>query len=446
MAQGPPQVKGFDTVLVLDYGAQYGQLIARRVRECRVYSELIPHDASIERIKSYDPKGIILSGGPTSVYVEDAPKVNPELFELGVPVLGICYGAQGIALELGGTVCAHRPQRVRQDHAQRAQEGPHPREHAPRGAVLDEPPRQHHGGAARLRGAGVHARRSRRRHGGPGARLLRGAVPPRGGAHAQGHGRAAQLPLQGLRLRAHASLPSAIVEESIRKIREQVGESKAILGLSGGVDSSVAALLMHKAIGDRLTCVFVDQGMMRMREADRVVETFSGTFGIPLVSVDASDRFLDKLKGVTEPERKRKIIGEEFIRCFEEEARKLTDAKFLVQGTLYSDVIESGTRQAAKIKSHHNVGGLPEKMDFELVEPLRWLFKDEVRAVGEELGRGAHRLAAALPGPRPRHPHHRRDHARARRHPAARRRDRAGTRSARPGCTASSGSASRSCR
>ena len=194
--------------------------------------------------------------------------------------------------------------------------------------------------------------------------------------------------------------PESIIEESIRKIREQVGESKAILGLSGGVDSSVAALLMHRAIGDRLTCVFVDQGMMRMREADRVVETFSGTFGIPLVSVDASDRFLDKLRDVTEPERKRKIIGEEFIRCFEEEARKLTDAKFLVQGTLYSDVIESGTRQAAKIKSHHNVGGLPEKMDFELVEPLRWLFKDEVRAVGEELGLPEHIVwRQPFPGP-----------------------------------------------
>jgi GMP synthase (glutamine-hydrolysing) len=180
--------------------------------------------------------------------------------------------------------------------------------------------------------------------------------------------------------------PASIIEESIKQIRAQVGDNKAILGLSGGVDSSVAALLMYKAIGERLTCVFVDQGMMRMREAERVVETFAGTFGIPLIAVDASDRFLDKLAGVTEPERKRKIIGEEFIRCFEEEARKLIGAKFLVQGTLYSDVIESGTRQAAKIKSHHNVGGLPEKMDFELVEPLRWLFKDEVRAVGEELG------------------------------------------------------------
>ena len=180
--------------------------------------------------------------------------------------------------------------------------------------------------------------------------------------------------------------PASIIEEQVRAIREQVGDGKAVLGLSGGVDSSTAAVLMHRAIGDRLTCVFVDQGMMRASEAEQVIETFSGTFGVPLVAIDASDRFLDKLKGVTDPERKRKIIGREFIRCFEEQARKVTGVRFLVQGTLYSDVIESGTRQAAKIKSHHNVGGLPKKMDLKLVEPLRWLFKDEVRAVGEELG------------------------------------------------------------
>jgi len=180
--------------------------------------------------------------------------------------------------------------------------------------------------------------------------------------------------------------PASIIEEQVRAIREQVGDGKAVLGLSGGVDSSTAAVLMHRAIGDRLTCVFVDQGMMRASEAEQVIETFSGTFGVPLVAIDASDRFLDKLKGVTDPERKRKIIGREFIRCFEEQARKVTGVRFLVQGTLYSDVIESGTRQAAKIKSHHNVGGLPKKMDLKLVEPLRWLFKDEVRAVAEELG------------------------------------------------------------
>ena len=400
MAQGPPQVKGFDTVLVLDYGAQYGQLIARRVRECRVYSELIPHDASIERIRSYDPKGIILSGGPMSVYVEDAPRVNPELFELGVPVLGICYGAQGIALELGGTVARTGLSEFGKTALSVHKKGlilesMRPEEQcwmSHRDSITAPPPGFEV--LASSSGAPVAAMEDRERgfyavqfhpevvHTPKGMDVLRSFLYKACGCAPTLHARG----------RSSRS-PSA-------RSASRSATSKAILGLSGGVDSSVAALLMHRAIGDRLTCVFVDQGMMRMREADRVVETFSGTFGIPLVSVDASDRFLDKLKGVTEPERKRKIIGEEFIRCFEEEARKLTDAKFLVQGTLYSDVIESGTRQAAKIKSHHNVGGLPEKMDFELVEPLRWLFKDEVRAVGEELGLPEHIVwRQPFPGP-----------------------------------------------
>jgi GMP synthase (glutamine-hydrolysing) len=385
VAQGPPQVKGFDTVLVLDFGAQYGQLIARRVRECRVYSELVPHDLSIERIKAYAPKGIILSGGPMSVYVDDAPRLDPEILELGIPVLGICYGMQSLALNLGGTV-------ARTDLSEFGKtalsvlepglllEGLRGEEQAwmsHRDSVTKAPP-----GFAVLAASAAS----------PVAAM---EARSRGFYGVQFHPEVVHTPkgmdvLKNFLYKACGCAPvftpASIIEESIKQIRDQVGDNKAILGLSGGVDSSVAALLMYKAIGHRLTCVFVDQGMMRMREAERVVETFAGTFGIPLIAVDASDRFLDKLAGVTEPERKRKIIGEEFIRCFEEEARKLTDAKFLVQGTLYSDVIESGTRQAAKIKSHHNVGGLPEKMDFELVEPLRWLFKDEVRAVGEELG------------------------------------------------------------
>jgi GMP synthase (glutamine-hydrolysing) len=380
-----PEVSGFDTVLVLDFGAQYGQLIARRVRECRVYSELIPYDAPIETIKAFDPKGIILSGGPASVYVEDAPQLNPEILALGIPVLGICYGMQSLALALDGTV-------ARTDLSEFGKtalnvltpglllEGLRGEEQcwmSHRDSVTAPPP-----------GFTV---------------LATSAASPvaamehceRGIYGVQLHPEVVHTPKGMEILRnflykacgcAPAFTPASIIDESIKKIRAQVGESKAILGLSGGVDSSVAALLMHKAIGDRLTCVFIDQGMMRMGEAERVAETFAVSFHVPLIAVDASDRFLDKLKDVTEPERKRKIIGEEFIRCFEEEARKLTDARFLVQGTLYSDVIESGTRQAAKIKSHHNVGGLPEKMDFELVEPLRWLFKDEVRAVGEELG------------------------------------------------------------
>jgi GMP synthase (glutamine-hydrolysing) len=385
VAQGTSQVKAFDTVLVLDFGAQYGQLIARRVRECRVYSELIPHDAPIERIKAHQPKGIILSGGPMSVYVDQAPQLNPEILELGVPVLGICYGMQSLAMALQGTV-------ARTDMSEfgntainvlepglllQGWRGVEQAWMSHRDSVTAPPPG--FGVLAASAASPVAAMESRERgfygvqfhpevvHTPKGTELLKSFLYEACGCEP-------------------VFTPASIIEESIQEIRAQVGENRAVLGLSGGVDSSVAALLMHKAIGDRLTCVFVDQGMMRMAEAERVVETFAGTFGIPLIAVDACDRFLDRLKGVTDPERKRKIIGEEFIRCFEEEARKLADAKFLVQGTLYSDVIESGTRQAAKIKSHHNVGGLPEKMDFELVEPLRWLFKDEVRAVGEELG------------------------------------------------------------
>jgi GMP synthase (glutamine-hydrolysing) len=399
VAQGKPEVKGFDTVLVLDFGAQYGQLIARRVRECRVYSELIPHDTPIERIRAHAPKGIILSGGPMSVYVDDAPKVDPEIFKLGIPVLGICYGAQAIALGLGGTVT----------RTGLSEFGKTTLNVVKPGLILDgmraeEQCWMSHGDCITEAPPGFEVLAAS--GGSPVAAM---EAPQRGFYAVQFHPEVVHTPKGMDVLRnflykacrcAATFTPVSIIEESIREIRAQVGDAKAILGLSGGVDSSVAALLMHKAIGDRLTCVFVDQGMMRMREADRVVETFSGTFGIPLVAVDASDRFLTKLQGVTEPERKRKIIGEEFIRCFEEEARKLTDARYLVQGTLYSDVIESGTKQAAKIKSHHNVGGLPEKMDFELVEPLRWLFKDEVRAVGEELGLPEHIVwRQPFPGP-----------------------------------------------
>jgi GMP synthase (glutamine-hydrolysing) len=385
VAQGSPQVKGFDTVLVLDFGAQYGQLIARRVRECRVYSELVPHDMPIARLKAYAPKGIILSGGPMSVYVDGAPQLDPEILELGIPVLGICYGMQSLALHLGGTVARTDLSEFGKTALSVLQpglllEGLRGEEQAwmsHRDSVTKAPPGFEVLAASAASPVAAMEDRSRGFYG------------------VQFHPEVLHTPkgtdvLKNFLYRAcgcaPAFTPASIIEESIKQIRAQVGDNKAILGLSGGVDSSVAALLMYKAIGERLTCVFVDQGMMRLREAERVVETFAGTFGIPLIAVDACDRFLDKLKGVTEPERKRKIIGEEFIRCFEEEARKLVGARFLVQGTLYSDVIESGTRQAAKIKSHHNVGGLPEKMDLELVEPLRWLFKDEVRAVGEELG------------------------------------------------------------
>jgi GMP synthase (glutamine-hydrolysing) len=386
VATGSSGLKHPDTVLVLDFGAQYGQLIARRVRECRVYSELIPCDTSVERIREYAPRGIILSGGPMSVYVDDAPKADPRLFELGIPLLGICYGAQHMALDLGGTVtrtgtsefgktvlCLHENGLLL-----KGLEGEEQCWMSHRDCITEAPP-----GFTVLAASG-------------GAPVAAMEDRERGLYAVQFHPEVVHTPRGMDVLRnflgegcgcSFSWTPAAVVDEQVRRIREQVGPTdKAVLGLSGGVDSSVAAVLVHKAIGDRLTCVFIDQGMMRWNEAQHVVEMFAEHLKIPLIAVDARKRFLDKLVGVTDPERKRKIIGEEFIRCFEEEAAKLTDAKYLVQGTLYSDVIESGTRQAAKIKSHHNVGGLPEKMGFKLVEPLRLLFKDEVRAVGEELG------------------------------------------------------------
>ncbi len=385
-APHPDEARGFDTVLVLDFGAQYGQLIARRVRDRRVYAQLVPHDIAADEIRARRPKGLIFSGGPMSVHVEGAPRPDPRLFELGIPILGICYGAQLMAQSLGGTVARTGVREFGKTQlrvtanglllgglAEREQcwmsHGDGIAEAPPGFTVL-----------AATDGAPVAAMEDRGR-----------------GLYAvQFHPEVAHTPrgtdvLENFLYEACECTPSwtpaSIIEEQVRRIREQVGpDDKAILGLSGGVDSSVSAVLVHRAIGDRLTCVFVDQGMMRWKEAEHVVEMFTQHLGIPLISIDAKQRFLDKLAGVTEPELKRKIIGEEFIRCFEEEARKHADARFLVQGTLYSDVIESGTRQAAKIKSHHNVGGLPEKMGFELVEPLRLLFKDEVRAVGEELG------------------------------------------------------------
>lgn len=377
---------GFDTVLVLDFGAQYGQLIARRVRECRVYSQLIPHDLPIEEIQARNPKGLIFSGGPMSVYVDGAPLPDPRIYELGIPILGICYGAQLMALQLGGTVAKTGVREFGKTQLAVTDNGL-----LLDGLAAQEQCWMSHGDGisagpegfvtlAKTDRAPVAAMEDRRR-----------------GMYAvQFHPEVVHTP-RGMDVLKNflyeacdctpAWTPASIIEEQVQRIREQVGPSdKAVLGLSGGVDSSVAAVLVHKAIGDRLTCVFIDQGMMRWNEAEHVVEMFAEHLKIPLIAVDARKRFLDKLAGVTDPERKRKIIGEEFIRCFEEQARELTDARFLVQGTLYSDVIESGTRQAAKIKSHHNVGGLPEKMGFELVEPLRLLFKDEVRAVGEELG------------------------------------------------------------
>jgi GMP synthase (glutamine-hydrolysing) len=375
-----------DEVVVLDYGGQYSQLIARRVRECGVFSELLPHHVGAAEVARRRPKGVILSGGPASVYAEGAPPLEAALLELGVPVLGICYGMQLIALELGGRVQGAEVGEFGRSQLTVSEPGRllagTPAEQtcwmSHRDTVFAPPPGFEP--LAASTGSPVAAFESAQRgiygiqfhpevvHTPYGQQVLTNFLTDICGCD-QGWSAA------------------SVIEDQIARIRAQVGEGRAICGLSGGVDSSVAALLVHRAIGDRLTCVFVDHGLMRKNEGAQVVAAFRDHFKVPLVAVDAEDRFLDKLKGVSDPERKRKIIGAEFIRVFEEEAAKLDDVAFLVQGTLYSDVIESGGGTgAATIKSHHNVGGLPEDLEFELVEPLRALFKDEVRAVGAELG------------------------------------------------------------
>jgi len=375
-----------DQVVVVDYGGQYSQLIARRVRECGVFSELVPFHVGAAEVKAREPKGVILSGGPASVYAPGAPALERALLDLGVPVLGICYGMQLIAHELGGSVEGAevgefgRSQLTVHDHGRLLAGTPHEQScwMSHRDTVFSPPP-----GFAALASSTAS----------PVAAFESVA---RGVYGIQFHPEVVHTPygqqvlttfLQDICGCEGSWSPRSVIEEQIERIRAQVGDGRAICGLSGGVDSSVAALLVHRAIGDRLTCVFVDHGLMRKNEGEQVIAAFRDHFRVPLVAVDAADRFLARLKGVSDPEEKRKRIGAEFIRVFEEEALLLSDVRFLVQGTLYSDVIESGGGTgAATIKSHHNVGGLPDDLEFELVEPLRSLFKDEVRAVGAELG------------------------------------------------------------
>jgi GMP synthase (glutamine-hydrolysing) len=374
-----------DSVLVVDFGAQYAQLIARRVREARVYSEIVPRTMPLAEMLAKRPKGIIFSGGPASVHVDGAPSIDAAVYDSEVPILGICYGAQLVAQQLGGTV--ERTGGGEYGRTQLHREGS--------SVILAALPEEQqvwmsHGDAITTVPEGFVVTATS-----PGAPVA--ALEDRDRAvygvqfHPEVvHTERGQEVLRAFLFDVCGCRPTwtntNIIEEAVAEVRAQVGDERVICGLSGGVDSSVAAALVHRAIGDQLTCVFVDTGLLRLGEADQVEETFRRQFHVDLEHVKASDRFLDALAGVTEPEAKRKIIGETFIRVFEEVARDHSDARFLVQGTLYPDIVESGGADNATIKSHHNVGGLPDDMKFELVEPLRNLFKDEVRAIGEELG------------------------------------------------------------
>lgn len=375
-----------ELILILDFGGQYNQLIARRVRECNVYSEVVPYNISIEKIKEKNPKGIIFTGGPASVYGENAPKCDKSIFELGIPILGICYGMQLMALTLGGKVA--RPNKreygttdVSIDNTSLLLQGFEKTngflmshtdyvETVPNGF-------KNIGSTSSCPNAGMEN---------PEKKLYGIQFHP----EVNNSNNGIQVIKNFLFNICNCSgdwVISSFTQETIQNLKEKIGDKKALCALSGGVDSSVAAVLLSKAIGKNLTCIFVDHGLLRKNEGDEVEKIFKEQFDINLIRVNAKNRFLEKLANVTDPETKRKIIGEEFIRVFEEEAKKLGQVDFLVQGTIYPDVIESGLGKSSVIKSHHNVGGLPDYVDFkEIVEPLRDLFKDEVRKTGLELG------------------------------------------------------------
>lgn len=380
----------FDKILILDFGSQYTQLIARRVRECQIYSEIHPYYITVGQIQSLSPKGIILSGGPASVYEKDAPRCDPRVFEMGIPILGICYGMQLIAHQLGGRVIPTEK-----------------REYGKATLILDR-----EGGLFKRIGRKGNQLQVWMSHGDQIQTLPSGFQVV---AHSRNTSCAAmespRRKIYGLQFHPEVQhtpkgleiirtflfsvcgcrrlwTMNSFLHQTIFELRERIGSGKVICALSGGVDSTVVALLLHRAVGDRLTCIFVNNGLLRKGEASQVVHLFRQQFQIPLIYVDAEAHFLNTLKGVVDPEEKRKRIGRKFISIFEREARKIGGVKFLAQGTLYPDVIESVSSKgpSAMIKSHHNVGGLPEKMKLKLIEPLRELFKDEVRKLGKVLG------------------------------------------------------------